>query len=332
MAMVQALQRRIAELEAAPSSMGVDQGAPVSDAERSRLEDRCRELAASVLASQSRATELEAKCKVLANQVAADRRKQESTRLGYDTSIGSLQSQVNDLTAERSRLVSDHASEVHRLTSHVAFLQGHIDKWGAEHGRERSPERPETKPTVGVVPPMPTVEADVFEFSSPSSDSKAFVTPSGTPPGAVAAAMPPSSPSAPPADGQTHAGLLTFLRKPESEKISLPPVPSITSLRSWRQEVGKLLVAASPRNDTREIKWLHEVLQDGQTFAALADSGEARFHSLDLRLSAALSNCIRNAPSARALHDDLLVKEEQAQSAGTMLRGRQVLFMINEFF
>jgi hypothetical protein len=228
------LQKRIAELEAAPTPMGVDQSTPASDAERSRLEERCRELAASAQASQNRANDLEAKCKVLANQVAADRKKQESTQLGFDTSIGSLQSQINDLTAERSRLVSDHASEVSRLTSHVTFLQGHIDKWGADYHQERSPERPETKPVVGAVPPMPTVGADAFEFSSPSSDSKVFVTPSGTPPGAVAAAMPPATPSAQPADGQMHAGLLTFLRKPESEKIALPPFPTVTNLRSWR--------------------------------------------------------------------------------------------------
>ena len=126
--------------------------------------------------------------------------------------------------------------------------------------------------------------------------------------------------------------LLSLLRKNESEKITLPPFPTITNLRSWRHEVGKILAAASGNNDTREVAWANEVLDEKHTFEALADSGEPRFRTLDLRLSAALTACVRNAPTARALHDDLLVKEEKAHAAGTMLRGRQILFMLNEFF
>ena len=96
--------------------------------------------------------------------------------------------------------------------------------------------------------------------------------------------------------------------------------------------MAKNLVTAGGYHDTREVAWVKEVTQDGQTFAALANSGEARFHSLDLRLSTALTLIIRNAPNARALHDDLLVKEEQAQAAGTILRGRQILFLMYESF
>ena len=119
-------------------------------------------------------------------------------------------------------------------------------------------------------------------------------------------------------------------RKNETEKIVLPPFPTIANLRSWRNEMGKNLVAESGHHDTREIAWVGEVVSPGQSFDALADSGETRLHSLDLRLSAALTLIIRNCTVARSLHDDLLVREERAQEVGTMLRGRQILSLMYE--
>ena len=69
-----------------------------------------------------------------------------------------------------------------------------------------------------------------------------------------------------------------------------------------------------------------EVTAAGQTFEALADSGPLRFHSLDFKLPASLSHRIRVAQNAKPLREDLVMNEERTQLAGTVVKGRPVLF------
>jgi hypothetical protein len=53
---------------------------------------------------------------------------------------------------------------------------------------------------------------------------------------------------------------------------------------------------------------------------------------MDLKLSTVLTGVIRNATTARTLYDDLMVREASASMNGSMLKGRQTMFMILEFF
>ncbi len=49
-------------------------------------------------------------------------------------------------------------------------------------------------------------------------------------------------------------------------------------------------------------------------------------------LSVALTTTIRGTPTARALLDDLINREEAACRDGRMLKGRQLAWMVNHFF
>ena len=49
----------------------------------------------------------------------------------------------------------------------------------------------------------------------------------------------------------------------------------------------------------KETQWVSEVTKEGQTFDALADSGDERLQPLDLRLSHALTTMLRHAPAAK---------------------------------
>ena len=111
-----------------------------------------------------------------------------------------------------------------------------------------------------------------------------------------------------------------------------PTFPNVASLRQWRTEVGKVLVAFGGQADMAEIPWLAEVSSPGRTLESLADSGAARFRVMDLKLSTVLTGIIRNSQTARPLYDDLMVRELAASLRGSMLKGRQIMFMILEFF
>ncbi len=91
----------------------------------------------------------------------------------------------------------------------------------------------------------------------------------------------------------------------KDKKLNLPTFPTMATLRRWRFEIGEVLVSSNGYTDMREISWLAEVMADGQSFDALANSGPPRFTMLDLRLSGALTGIIRVEPMARAFLDDL---------------------------
>ena len=96
--------------------------------------------------------------------------------------------------------------------------------------------------------------------------------------------------------------------------------------------MGKILVSFGGHADLAEIPWISEVSGPGRTFQSLANSGPTRFHVMDLKLSTVLTGVIRNATAARTLYDDLMVREASVSMNGSMLKGRQIMFMILEFF
>ena len=75
-----------------------------------------------------------------------------------------------------------------------------------------------------------------------------------------------------------------------------------------------------------------EAWTPGQTFDALANSGKERCCFMDLKLSAVLTTMIKGTPAARVLYDDITVREQEAAKANSMLKGRQILFMVLIFF
>ncbi len=70
----------------------------------------------------------------------------------------------------------------------------------------------------------------------------------------------------------------------------------------------------------------------GQTFDDLADSGARRFLSLDIKLGAQLIPTIRSKNEVRQLYDDVLLKQRNAVENGCLLKGRQFVFLIHDYY
>ena len=134
--------------------------------------------------------------------------------------------------------------------------------------------------------------------------------------------------------GQPSAprGTAGILRYKEKEEMSVPAFPTGNQVGQWRMQVAKNLAASSGRYDMREIDWF---VKDGfgptVTFESLADSGEERFRSLDLKLSVALSKMLRSVNNALST-DVAQMEQKMAEDNGRMLTGRQIAFKIYLFY
>ena len=96
--------------------------------------------------------------------------------------------------------------------------------------------------------------------------------------------------------------------KGNREADKLPSVfwPAAGTVDEFQIQVAKTLATASLYCDQREVAWVNEVVQDGKNIEDFADSGEPRFHSLDLKLMYMLTNSISHN-SAR-LHQRVKTK------------------------
>jgi hypothetical protein len=101
-------------------------------------------------------------------------------------------------------------------------------------------------------------------------------------------------------------------------------------LPAWKLQVGKNLVAAGGRIDQREIAWWAEVSKETSTFDSLADSGEERFVSLDLKLSISLSVMLKEVNNE--VTASTAQKEQAAAQQNKMLKGRQIAWLLFTFF
>jgi hypothetical protein len=96
--------------------------------------------------------------------------------------------------------------------------------------------------------------------------------------------------------------------------------------------VAKNLAASSGRYDMKEIDWfVKDGFGEDVTFESLADSGEERFRSLDLKLSVALSKMLRSVNNALST-DVAQMEQKMAEDNGRMLTGRQIAYKIYLFY
>eukprot|EP00919_Chromeraceae_sp_WS-2016_P013510 GHVR01031733.1.p1 GENE.GHVR01031733.1~~GHVR01031733.1.p1 ORF type:complete len:714 (+),score=95.88 GHVR01031733.1:463-2604(+) len=116
----------------------------------------------------------------------------------------------------------------------------------------------------------------------------------------------------------------------EHETVKVPKFPTLPSLPAWKLQVGKNLVAAGGRIDQREIAWWAEVSKETSTFDSLADSGEDRFVSLDLKLSISLSVMLKEVNNE--VTASTAQKEQAASQQNKMLKGRQIAWLLFTFF
>ena len=103
--------------------------------------------------------------------------------------------------------------------------------------------------------------------------------------------------------------------------------PTWAQLNQWDIEISQALCAVSPYRDMAEVEWYRKAMAKDATFESLADSGEARFHPLDLILAVALARIIPKdlAPRVRTRQDD-------AYKKGKVLMGRQMAWIIHDWY
>ena len=110
----------------------------------------------------------------------------------------------------------------------------------------------------------------------------------------------------------------------EAEKISFPKFPQPESYRNWRLRVREAVVAASDRPDDA-FTWLSKVWEKDVKEEDLRDP--EGFVTLDAKVLSAVTNILEGA-FARQIDT---FKEREA-NGGRLVRGRQVLFKLDNFF
>ena len=110
----------------------------------------------------------------------------------------------------------------------------------------------------------------------------------------------------------------------EADTIKIPAFPLAETYRNWRIKTREAVVAAST-DPGSAFKWVSDSWKEEQTLEALRKV--APFATLDAKLLSALTNII-TGDFARKVDT---FKETEA-TAGRIVRGRQVLFMLHDHF
>ena len=82
-------------------------------------------------------------------------------------------------------------------------------------------------------------------------------------------------------------------RVKEHDKVACPKFPTVINLKQWHNQLVRNVVLASGRTDHAEVEWMNAVLASGSKFEDFAASGGVRFATLDLKLHAAVTQCIK---------------------------------------
>ena len=140
---------------------------------------------------------------------------------------------------------------------------------------------------------------------------------------------PPAERQAPKTDEDEEIVTSYSIKRREADKVTVPALPGVNQLIYWRASVARNLQAASGRTDDSPTEWLLEAEKKGVTFDDMAKCKE-EFMTLDNKLCAALSNCIKNG-KALMLEQEFLTKEAEMLQKQKTIRGRQVYWLIIQF-
>ena len=110
----------------------------------------------------------------------------------------------------------------------------------------------------------------------------------------------------------------------EAETINLPDFPNPESYRSWKTATREAVRAASNSPD-EAFKWILEAYDKDADHASLRDPG--KFLTLDTKLLAALTKVARGE-----LSREILIFKETEATKSRAVRGRQVLYLFDQYF
>jgi len=112
----------------------------------------------------------------------------------------------------------------------------------------------------------------------------------------------------------------------EAETVNLPRLPTANQFRTWKMTVQTEISAASGRCD-EATAWLREVDLPAASFESLAASGPL-FAQLDGKVSSAIRKRLPENDLGRRLQ----LAAEREFNAGRMMKGRQCLYIIYQYF
>ena len=94
----------------------------------------------------------------------------------------------------------------------------------------------------------------------------------------------------------------------QGNKLVVPKWPHVAQVNQWLIQLGKNLVHCSPKNDCAEIAWIQECRN--KTFEDLADSGNTRFHKMDLKMAAEMHSAYKDVDDAIRLMQEIQILDD----------------------
>ena len=123
---------------------------------------------------------------------------------------------------------------------------------------------------------------------------------------------------------QVIADALRTGRFREADKVNIPNLPDAVRYRNWKVAVREELMGASGRL-VEAFAWIRQLDDPAFTYDVLQDSGE--FLTLDMKLAAALT-----AKAFGEIGRKLSLRKEKEYQHGRLVKGRQMLHMIHDFY
>jgi hypothetical protein len=141
------------------------------------------------------------------------------------------------------------------------------------------------------------------------------------------------SPS-PPFHGYDRQASLERPRGKELEKVGVRPYPEITKLMTWKTSLARaVMITANSNNAKGVMQWVSAVWAEGQNYDALGDDECVPFITLDMKLAQGMMIMLNKAgEKASRIRDKVNLKTEEATRNGTLVTGRQLVFMLLESY
>ena len=252
-------------------------------------------------------------------------------------------------------LLNERDWELHSVQARVLELEALLAQQAGQRARaaQASPASFATAATAHAAPAYIHTEARVHVATEPASyhgsqrEERSLL--SGAPPG-----LPPSAPSTPsssededdkkkkggstpPSSSSSSDGERKKKKKRGKKKkkepyamkastLQLQPHPTALGLPAWKRAMRTCVIASCSRPE-KARDFLFEVESESATFESLACDDSARTRTIDARLAEALMRIIKGDLARR-----LAVQSEAAAMQGTLLSGRQILYLLYRDF
>jgi hypothetical protein len=119
----------------------------------------------------------------------------------------------------------------------------------------------------------------------------------------------------------------------ELEKVAVPPFPNAITLYTWKTNLARAVVVAAGNPDYAKVtNWINKIWSS-DTMEALDDPGEDVFVMLDFKLAEGMEHMLhKGGEKSKRVMKEVHLKMEEASRKGSILKGRQIAWMIAESF